>query len=888
MKVYEFAKEIGIETIGLMDKIRAWKLPVKSHMASLSDEEMEDIKRRLKDEVTEGSTKKKKVVKKKAAKKKVAKKVAAKKKATTTIKKPSTVSRKDEEDDKEKAAPAGTKKKVTRKKSVIRRKAAHSPEALAKAKADMEAQEAEAALMASATESVSQIESSENVELSHGDTEGESSAGVVRRNIVGRMDLGRLAKGQQPSSAGGGPRGASRPSTPQPTRTGPGRNIRTGFIAPLPIHELVVPDDSERRNRDKEEKKKRAVSKEGPPQAFTATEFRKREVIFQPKKKRVLTGLSKQTQITTPKASKRIIKVVDSMSVGQLAQELNIKSPQLIKKLMTDGVMANLNTMLDFDTISLIVPEFGFEVQNVSISEEDLLQKAAYGELDAEPVNRPPVVTVMGHVDHGKTTLLDAIRNANVVSGEAGGITQHIGAYNVTLADGKVATFIDTPGHAAFTAMRARGANVTDVAIIVVAADDGMMPQTEEAISHAQAAGVPIIVAMNKMDKHGANPDRIKQQLSEKGLLPEDWGGETIYVPVSALKKEGVTELIETIHLVAEVLELKANPKRSGTGVIVESKMEKGKGNVATVLVQDGTIKVGDIFVAGSTTGRIRRMTNDRGEVVQSAEPGVPVEIAGLEDAPNAGDRFDVCKDEALAQQVAEVRAKLKDPSANPEEKPSIDDIFYKVTVVGLKDINVVRKADIAGSIEDIRGLFYKMGTEEVKIKVIHSAVGGISENDVLLAATSGGLVLGFNVRPDTAAQRLAKEKAVDIKTYNVIYNLSDDIKGFMSGLLTPDVVEQSLGSAEVRETFTVPKVGTIAGCFVVDGKIARNNLLRLVREGRVVYEGKVSSLKRFKDDVKEVQSGYECGIGIENFNDIKVGDVIEAFDTKEVARSLD
>lgn len=556
---------------------------------------------------------------------------------------------------------------------------------------------------------------------------------------------------------------------------------------------------------------------------------------------------------------------------------------------MKEGVMAKMSTSLDFDTISLIAPEFGFEAVNSAVSVDDLIAGAVFGNKENEATIRPPVITVMGHVDHGKTSLLDAIRKADVVSGEAGGITQHIGAYSIKLEDGKTATFIDTPGHAAFTQMRARGANVTDIAIIVVAADDGMMPQTEEAISHAQAAGVPIIVAVNKMDKQGANPEKIKQQLADKSLLPEDWGGDTIYCPVSAINKTGITELLEQIHLVAEVQELKSNTKISASGIVIESKIEKGKGTVATVLIKDGTLKKSDVFSAGSVTGKIRRMSDARGQILKEVGPGLAVEIIGLDGTPEAGDTFNVCETEEQAKEISAFRYAEKNKNEEvPNSGMSLDDIFSKVKQGNLKELPIVLKTDVAGTAEAIKGVLSKLGNDEVKVKVIHDAVGGVSENDVLLAQTAGGIVIGFNVRPDVLAQRAAKEKNVEIKTYSVIYNLSDDIKKALSGLLDPDVVEESLGSAEVREIFSVPKLGVIAGCSVTDGKITRNSMLRLVRDGRMIYEGKIVSLKRFKDDAKEVQSGYECGIGIENYNDIKVGDVIEAFQTKEVARELE
>jgi translation initiation factor IF-2 len=492
----------------------------------------------------------------------------------------------------------------------------------------------------------------------------------------------------------------------------------------------------------------------------------------------------------------------------------------------------------------------------------------------------------MGHVDHGKTSLLDAIRKANVASGEAGGITQHIGAYQVTTESGQVITFIDTPGHEAFTAMRARGANVTDIAVIVVAAEDGAMPQTVEAISHAKAAGVPIIVAINKMDKPGANPDKVKQQLTEQQLVPEEWGGDTIYVPVSAQTKMGIPELLEQIGLVAEVEELKANPARSATGVVIESRMDKGRGAVATLLIHDGTLKVGQSIVVGTVAGRVRSLINDKGERVKEAGPSVPVEVQGLSEVPQAGDKFDVVVDDQAAERIAGER-KSRAVVLEGNAKVSLEDVFAKLKQGDLKELAIILKTDVAGSVEAIKGMFDKVATPEVKIKIVHAAVGGINESDVLLASSAKGIVVGFNVRPDGGAITAAKRLGVEIKTYTIVYELMDDMKKALGGMLTPDVVEKQLGRAEVRNIFSVPKIGTIAGCFVVDGKITRNAEVRLVRDGKIIYTGRLGSLKRFKDDAKEVASGYECGTSIEGYNDIKVGDILEAFEKQTIVREL-
>lgn len=912
-KVYEFAKEIGMETIALMDKIKAWKLPVKSHMASLDDDVIQQIKDNLAAE-SESTSKKKATKKKTAAKKTKAKKTAAKKKtvkkATTVVKKAIKVTKKEAATETgEEVAP----KRVVRKKTVIRRKAADKEEAAAKAAeqeaieaaeaaAEVAAQEAmETAVSTHAVDEVAQEASAHEevavsdeaveaqaAESSESAVESEKEAPVatkkVRRNIVGKIDLSKVRSGQPKKAPA-----ETQAKDKRPPRSPSQRAIRPGFVAPAPLEPVF--EDSRFKKDERAPKKKvgaGAGQKVEEMQNFNAADFRKREVIFQPKKKRVaLSKEAKKTQITMPKASKRVVKVHNSMKVFELAQNMGIKVPQLMKKLMQEGIMANMNTDLDFDTIALIATEFNFEAQNVHQSADELLENVAFGNLDAELVSRPPVVTVMGHVDHGKTTLLDSIRSANVVKGEAGGITQHIGAYKVSIDKDKTITFIDTPGHAAFTAMRERGANVTDIVIIVVAADDGVMPQTEEAINHAKAADVPIIVAVNKIDRPNANVEKIKQQLTEFELIPEEWGGSTIFCEVSALKKEGITELLEQVHLVAEILELKANPKQSGSGIVIESRMEKGRGNVATVLIQNGHVKIGQHFVAGAVAGKVRSLLNDQGKTIKEAFPGDPVELIGLSDTPSAGDRFDVCKDEKVTARLVEQRLSEKEKQAEPSSKMSLEDLFSKVKTGDLKELPVILKSDVAGTNEAIKSSFEKINTDEVKVKVIHSGVGGISESDILLASTSGGLVIGFNTRADSSAQRLAKEKGVDIKSYNIIYNLLDDIKLAMAGLLSPDIVEKAQGTAEVRDTFTVPRIGTIAGCFVTDGKINRADLLRLVRDGKVIFEGKVSSLKRFKDDVKEVASGYECGIGIENYNDLKVGDIIESYVQEEVAREL-
>jgi translation initiation factor IF-2 len=924
-KVFEFAKEIGMETLALMDKIREWKLPVKSHMAELGEDVMEDIKSRLSEEMQAADkrkkTKKSKTVKKVTAKKKTAKTASP----APTTKKKTTIRKAKVTSPEEMPVVEVVEEIEVKKANVIRRKTVSVEPVVAKAFIEealgdvVEVASAESTANlptpneAPLKESIPEVTPEEMMPPSAGNeeipivaaAEVESAPTPVaeppprkvlqRRNIVGRMDLSRVSRPQSAPSAGGGAQQQQQQPYRQ-QRTSPAggvRSLRTGFVAPAPME--PIRDDREVRRKDDREVRRQPVPTPGPESSreeevpqFTASEFRKREMVFQPKKKRdILNREPMKPQITTPKASKRVVKFHDTITVQELAMELGVKLPQVTKVLMNNGVVAKPGTGLDYETASLIAADFGFEVVNLQKSVSEMIGEAAFGELGADRILRSPVVTVMGHVDHGKTTLLDAIRNTNVVSGEKGGITQHIGAYQVKLDDGTAITFIDTPGHEAFTAMRARGAQVTDIAIIVVAADDGIMPQTVEAVSHAKSAGVQILVAINKMDRPNANPDRVKQQLAELDLVPEDWGGQTMYCEVSALKREGIENLLERIHLIAEIAELRANPQRSGTGIVIESKVEKGRGNVATILVKDGTVRVGDPFVIGMISGRIRSLLNDQGKPVTEAGPSTPVQILGLPQTPMAGDQFDVCRSESEAQKIAQARSLEAENERVLQSSQAKENIFAKFLAGHQKELPIVLKADVAGSIEAIRGMFAKLGNEEVKANIIHSGVGAINESDILLAKTSGALVVGFNVRPDTGALAAAKTNAVEVKTYGIVYELVDEIKKALSGLLTPDIVEKVLGRAQVRETFSVPKLGTIAGCFVVDGKIVRSAQVRLLREGRVIYSGRLGSLKRFKDDAKEVANGYECGMGVENYNDIKIGDEIEAYVEEKVSREL-
>jgi len=583
---------------------------------------------------------------------------------------------------------------------------------------------------------------------------------------------------------------------------------------------------------------------------------------------------------------KKAVTMGDFITVKELSEKIGVQVAEIIKKLMNMGVLATINQELDYDTAYLVASEFNVELEKKSVkSFEEQLEEFDVEDLEEDLTNRPPVVTVMGHVDHGKTSLLDAIRNSNVTEQEAGGITQHIGAYTVRVKD-KTITFIDTPGHEAFTSMRARGAQVTDIAVLVVAADDGIMPQTVEAINHAKAANVPIIIAINKIDKPQANPERVKQELTEYGLIVEEWGGDTIAVPVSALKKEGISELLEMILLVAEMQDLKANPNRLAKGTIIEAQLDKGRGPVATILVQNGTLKVGDYIVAGTAYGRVRAMIDDKGRRIKQAAPSTPVEVLGLNDVPVAGDIMYAVEDDRLAKQVSEERKeKEKAKQLKTTSRASLDELFSQLREGEVKDLNIIIKADVQGSVEAVRQALEKLSNDQVRVKCIHGAVGGISESDVMLASASNAIIIGFNVRPSVNAMELAEREQIDIRTYRVIYNAIEDIEAAMKGMLAPEYKEVVIGHATVRAIFKISGVGTVAGCYVTDGKISRNAGIRLIRDGVVVHDGKIESLKRFKDDVREVSSNYECGIGLENFNDIKEGDIIEAYVMEEIMK---
>ena len=628
------------------------------------------------------------------------------------------------------------------------------------------------------------------------------------------------------------------------------------------------------RERDRKGGKEKIVNKaKQRQQQQTASAKRRQEE--RDKMQKIQLELAKKQQLK--------VSIPDEINVGELASRMKKTAGEVIKQLIKLGVFASVSDVVDYDTAALVAMELGCKVEKeVVVTVEERLIDDHEDSAD-ELVGRAPVVVVMGHVDHGKTSLLDYIRHANVASGEAGGITQHIGAYTVEI-NGSPITFLDTPGHEAFTSMRARGAMVTDIAILVVAADDGIMPQTIESINHAKAAGIPLVVAINKMDTVGANPERIKQQLTEYDIVPEEWGGDTIVCPISAKTGMGIDNLLENLVVLAEVLELKANPNRAAKGAVIEARLDKGRGPIMTVLVQNGTLKLGDIIIAGTAVGRVRTMINDKGQRISEAGPSVPVEISGMSEVPSAGDTFNAVADERMARELVEERkTQQKNAAFGTNKKVSLEDLFSQIQAGEMKTLNIIVKADVQGSAEAVKASLEKITNEEVRVKVIHSAVGAINESDVMLAATSGAIIVGFNVRPDNAARDSAARSNVDMRMYRVIYDCINEIEAAMKGMLSPKFKEAIIGHAEVRETYKVSKVGTVMGCYVTDGKIQRGCQVRVLRDNIVIHEGDLASLRRFKDDVKEVASGYECGMQIEKFNDVKVGDVIECYVMEQI-----
>ena len=726
----------------------------------------------------------------------------------------------------------------------------------------------------------------------------QSDPGRGIRHGQGHGQTPSQGYGQTQDRAPGGfrPRLGGGPSSGQdarPAGAGPGRS---GRYAPRPVSgsgagpgNFAPASPESEQGRKKRQKGRRTVE-------FGDSRGRGDEDTGWSKTAGPRRGKQRKQRDMTPggtqpvKAAKRKIRVDELIRVADLAHQMQLKSGEIIKVLFSLGVMATINQSLDIDTATLVASEFGYEIEKTGFDEQDIItaQQDIFKDNFAGSVPRPPVVTIMGHVDHGKTSLLDAIRKASVVTGEAGGITQHIGAYHVKTKKGEI-VFLDTPGHEAFTAMRARGAEVTDIVVLVVAADDGVMEQTREAINHARAAKVPIMVAVNKMDKEAANPDRVKRELADQGLVSEDWGGDTTFSYVSAKTRDGLDELLDILALQAEILELKANPKRPAVGHIVEAKLDKGRGSLGTVLIQQGTLHMGDAFVCGVHAGRVRAMFNDQGKKIKEAGPSMPVEVQGFEGVPEAGEEFLVIADEKQARRIADARAlKQRERELAKESKVTLETFLArKANSVEAEVLKLVVKSDVQGSLEAITDALNKLSTEKVRINVIHGGTGAISESDVLLATASNAIVIGFNVRPTPKAKELAEQEKVNIRFYDIIYKLVEEIRSAMEGMLAPVEREVFLGTADVRETFSVPKAGVIAGSHVSDGKITRNAKARLLRDGVVVYTGKISSLRRFKDDVREVAKGYECGVGLENYNDIKTGDVIEAYEIVEEAATL-
>ena len=709
------------------------------------------------------------------------------------------------------------------------------------------------------------------------DNRAEAKSPVVEHRVESRVSE------TPPPEPVVAPAADAAPAKPEPQKLGP-----TGRVIELPPPRIEIRQADPRLARDprgvlRQDQRREAFvggDRARPAGGHNRQPFGKKKVVVGNKKQ-------KSTQITTPAAHKRVIKMDETITVGELAKQMGTKATDVLKKLWSMGMTGiTLNNSIDQDTATLLAQDFGFDIESTAFQESEVLATADDKAEDLVP--RAPVVTIMGHVDHGKTSLLDAIRDANVAQGEAGGITQHIGAYKITTANGHDVVFLDTPGHEAFTAMRARGAQVTDIVVLVVAADDGVMPTTIEALNHAKQAGVTIIVAVNKIDKPGANPDRIRQQLSEHGLISEAWGGETIFVDVSARTKVGIDTLLQMLALQSEVLELKANPNKLAKGTVVEAKLDRNRGPMATVLVQEGTMRLGDVVVAGEFSGKVRAMLDAKGRNVTEAGPSTPVELLGLSGVPDAGEFINSVSDEKQVKELIEHRrdSRRKKELAGTA-KVTLENILERIKEGAVKELKVVLKADVQGSAEAVRASLIGLSTEQVKVDVIYAGVGGITESDINLAKAGNAIVVGFHVRPAGKAAQLAEQESVDVKLYDIIYEALDDVKKAMAGLLAPVKREKALGKAEVRMSFTIPKIGTIAGCGVMEGIIKRSASIRLVRDHVTIWTGKISSLRRFKDDVREVQQGYECGIGIENYNDLKEGDIIEAFEIEEFAPTL-
>jgi translation initiation factor IF-2 len=909
IRVYDLAKEAGMPSKDLADKLIDLGYNIKSHSSTVDDDVADEIRRNVLGTVETEV---------------VEKRISTKGRATIIRRRSQTVRRAPEppplaaeefelpaeaKEETEKsaakitAAKPGKKKTAEKKKEDVTVETAVAEEAATPGAPLTEAEEQEAVpepeAGGPALEAEAQQKTEEQQVVEAEKTEEEKpEPKTVKRIVPPRKGLAKVIKRAAIHVPEEAPKVAARPAKVK---------ARVAQAAkPLDIKGAAVESGEEARAGKGKKKGKRLVqfrseAEERSDRAKKGLVGKRKgrrgfgaegEYEYGPRGLRGPKGRKKKAEAAMPpaetKAIKKRIKIFETISVGDLSHRMSVKVNQVIAKLMGLGIMATVNQILDIDTATLVAADFGYEVEQAFTDEINVIQmQEQEEEVGGETVPRPPVVTVMGHVDHGKTSILDSIRKTDVALGEAGGITQHIGAYYVRSSAGDV-VFLDTPGHAAFTEMRSRGAQVTDVVVLVVAADDGVKDQTKEAINHAQAAQVPIVVAINKIDKPDADPKRVKRELADLGLVSEEWGGDVIYCETSAKKGIGIEELLNNILLQAEVLELKANPKRKARGRVIEAQLHKGRGPVATVLVQEGTLHLGEPIVIGQHSGKVRTLINDRGEQVEEAGPATPVEIQGLSGVPQAGDEFMVVRDEKMAKSVSASRQlKARELELASTTKISLDKLFEQVKLGDVKELRIVLRSDVQGTLEAFKKAIQELSTDMIKVRILHEGTGTITESDVLLASASDAIIIGFNVRPPAKVKDLAAKEHVDIRFYDVIYHALDDIKKAMVGLLEPEFEEAVIGSAEVRETFQVPKLGTIAGCYVLDGKMARNAKVRVVRDGVVIYTGQMGSLKRFKDDAKEVASGYECGIGIDNFNDLKVGDVIEAFIMEEVEASL-
>ena len=883
IRVYELARDLNMTNKNLIDKIREMDVTIKSHMSSLDESTVDQIKARLYGPKSE--------------------------EVIETRIKPTVIRRRKKTVQLDKIVVPETEIQPEAELADGELTAVTAPEE--EIPAVTEKAEEEIAAEVTAVEDISKEEVPlEAEETAANETKPEPEEVETTAPTPEPVDLKAQKRVKKPKKKEAAAKIIQLPVTPKaipsaeeaPTVSKPAakakkrvQRVQPETGEPFPPVEPAIADSKKKRRKKKTEEQE--IDKKFLKKKIS---FRRKEVVegqdlyargrrTRKSKKALKTkipAVGQKTQITTAKAIKRRIKIDETIILSDLAKRMGIKAGEMIKTLMSMGVMATVNQTIDFETAVLVAAEFNYDVERATF-EEDTIIKAVKDDPE-NLIERPPVVTIMGHVDHGKTSLLDVIRKTRITDIEAGGITQHIGAYHVKTDKGQIA-FLDTPGHEAFTAMRARGASVTDIVVLVVAADDGVMPQTLEAINHSRAAAVPIIVAVNKIDKSNADPERVYRELADAGLAAEDWGGDTIFVKVSAKQNTGIDDLLEMILLQSEVLELKANPDKLATGYVVESKIDSGRGAVATVLVQEGTLRAGDTVVCGVYYGKVRALLNDRGVQVESAGPSIPVEVIGLSGVPMAGDELIALKDEKDAKQVSEYRIqKHRSKELAKTSKLSLDKLYEKMQEGEIKDLNLILKADVHGSIEALSDSLTKLSNEEVKINVVHSGTGTIAESDIPLATVSNAIIIGFNVRPTSKVQTLASEEKVDMRFYNVIYDVIKDVKNAIAGLMASTFEERIIGKADVREIFHVPKVGTIAGCYVTEGKIERGQLIRILRDSVVLYEGRNSSLRRYKDDVKEVPSGYECGIGIENYNDIKVGDVLESYYLEEIKPEIE